>query len=196
MNRVQEISPATTGSPGRVKGMNTNAIAEATGMTWATWCKNLDAVDGKSLSHAEIVKAARRIKPVTGWWAQGIAVAYEQHIGRRKPGQLGDGSYSASATRTVIASREEAFERWNDFAATMSAIGGSTFSGESIVSHTPKRSYWKRLCSNGSKAIVSFEDRPNERVLIAVEHQKLKTETTLAKTKVAWVATLADCFKK
>ncbi len=179
-----------------VKAMNTAAIAEATGMSWAIWCKKLDAVDGKSLSHGEIAKAAQRIKPVSGWWAQGVAVAYEQHIGRRKPGQLSDGSYSASATRTVIASREEAFEKWRAFATTIDGIGGASFSGEPIASHTPKRSYWKCSCANGTKVIISFENKPNGRTLIAVEHQKLKTETSLAKTKIAWVKTLAVCLEK
>ncbi len=178
----------------QVRAMNTLAIAEGTGTSWAVWCKKLDAANAKSLSHGEIVEAAQRIKPVSGWWAQGIAVAYEQHIGRRKPGQMSDGTYSASASRTVVSGRDAAFETWSAFASKMRSIGSIDFSDAASVSHTPKRSYWKRKCQDGSKVVIGFEDKPNGRALIAVEHQKLKTETNLAATKSAWVKALAECF--
>jgi hypothetical protein len=182
--------------PPQVKAINTQAIAEGTGTSWAVWCKKLDAENAKSLSHGEIVKVAQRIKPVSGWWAQGIAVAYEQHIGRRKPGQMSDGTYSASASRTVEFGRNEAFQKWDAFASEMRSIGGTGFLGTASVSQTPKRSYWKQKCEDGSKVIIGIEEKPNGRALIAVEHQKLKTEPSLATIKSAWVKALAECFEK
>ncbi len=177
-----------------VKAMNTAAIAEATGMSWAQWCKTLDAAEGKSLSHNEIVRAARRVKPITGWWAQGVAVAYEQHIGRRKPGQVSDGTYSASASRTVVGATGDVFEKWCTFASSRHECAGTNFADEASTSHTPKRSYWRRNCEDGSKAVISVEGKANGRTLVVVEHQKLKSESKLAKTKAAWVKTIAACF--
>ena len=42
-----------------------------------------------------------------GWWAQTAAVAYEQQIGRRVPGQLGDGTFQVSVSKTVPGSRRD-----------------------------------------------------------------------------------------
>jgi hypothetical protein len=186
-NRAKLSSP--------VKAMNTAAIAEATGLSWDMWCKKLDAAGATSLTHAEIVAVARRIKPdVSGWWAQGIAVAYEQHIGRRKPGQMNDGTYSASATRTLTTTRGDAFQQWSSFAAEFAAVGDLKFKGPASTSETPKRSYWRRSCEDGSKAVIGFESKANGRVLVAVEHLKLKSRASLAATKAAWVKALARCF--
>jgi hypothetical protein len=186
-NRAKPASP--------VKAMNTAAIAEATGLSWDMWCKKLDAAGAMALKHAEIVAVAQRIEPdISGWWAQGIAVAYEQHIGRRKPGQMSDGTYSASATRTLTTTRGDAFDQWCTFANKLAAAGNLKFKGPASTSETPKRSYWRRSCEDGSKAVIGFESKASGRVLVAVEHQKLKSRASLAATKAAWVKALAQCF--
>ncbi len=66
------------------------SIETGSGILWQDWLYLLDPV--KSLDHAAIAREAlhlinerdRSTSPV--WWAQGVTVLYEQHIGRRMPG--------------------------------------------------------------------------------------------------------------
>src|SRR2546427_12399558 len=41
-----------------------------------------------------------------------ITVSYEQHIGRREPGQSCEGDFPAAASRVLIGTLDEALERW------------------------------------------------------------------------------------
>jgi hypothetical protein len=72
------------------KPENTNAIEKATDKSWTQWVKELDAMGARELSHKDLaLKLYNQLDGQLenhGWWAQGITVAYEQHIGKRIPG--------------------------------------------------------------------------------------------------------------
>ena len=107
-----------------IKPASTRAIEEATGASWQEWCAFLDDQGAAQLDHIAIVRKARTFREISGWWAQGVAVAYEQHIGRRKPGQRSDGLFNASVSRTIKALLEPAYASWCNFAASLSEIDG------------------------------------------------------------------------
>jgi hypothetical protein len=178
-----------------IKPASTRAIEEATGASWREWCAFLDDQGGHHLDHKAIVKKARTFKAISGWWAQSVAVAYEQHIGRRKPGQRSDGLFNASVSRTIEASLEPAYASWCSFAASLREIDGQRLAGEAATSTTPIRLYWRCRFEDGSKAVVSFEAKSEGKVLISIEHQKLALETLPAQKKRAWAALLDDGFK-
>lgn len=84
---------------------NYKALETGSGITWSEWLVYL--APHAKLNHAEMAKAAlKRINDVgksksPEWWAQGVTIAYEQHIGRRTPGQRSDGNYSVTVNKTV-----------------------------------------------------------------------------------------------
>ncbi|MGI9449845.1 MAG: hypothetical protein ACR2QH_04250 [Geminicoccaceae bacterium] len=178
-----------------IKPTSTRAIEEATDASWQEWCAFLDGQRAAQLDHNAIVKKARTFKKISGWWAQSIAVAYEQHIGRRKPGQRSDGLFNVSISRTIKALPEPAYASWCSFAASLSEVDGQLLAAEPTTSATPKRLYWRCKFEGGSRAIVSFESKGAERVLIAIEHQKIALETQTAEKKRAWAALLDECLK-
>src|SRR5690606_39188985 len=90
------------------KPIATAAFAEKTGKSWQGWLDFLDGIGARDLSHTEIARAIVETGEASGWWAQGITVAYEQHIGRRQPGQRPNGGYEVSVSKTVSGSPEEA----------------------------------------------------------------------------------------
>jgi hypothetical protein len=53
-----------------------------------------------------------------------IAVAYEQHIGRRVPGQSGDGSSSVSASRAIPGPLDDALDRWAGVVGSPDEVSG------------------------------------------------------------------------
>ena len=178
-----------------VKPINTQAIEKSTQTRWDDWCAYLDGAGAATLDHNSIVKTARLFKPISGWWAQGVAVAYEQRIGRRKPGQTSDGLFSVSISRTVGGTWEQVHKTWCDFASSLTAIDGQTIVTSPTTSATPKRLYWRCKFEDKSGAIVSMEAKTPSKVLIVVEHSKLLLEAQINERKRSWSALFTECFK-
>ncbi len=177
-----------------VKPMNIDGIAEATGKSWDWWCKALEKSGAENLNHAEIAKLVPTLHAVSGWWAQGVTVAFEQHIGRRVPGQMSDGSYSASITRIVHTAPAASFKTWKAFAADVPKLGSAKVDGTPKTSETPVSRNWRCALSDGSRVAVSFSAKVGSKTLVAVEHRKLPSPTALAESKDIWRKLFADCF--
>ncbi|HZK06421.1 MAG TPA: hypothetical protein VFC82_11355 [Actinomycetaceae bacterium] len=81
-------------------------VRAATGEGRDHWFGLLDSRNATEWSHKEM--AAFLVEQgVDEWWAQGITVAYEQARGLRSPGQRSDGTFDASASKTLPISLEE-----------------------------------------------------------------------------------------
>ncbi len=177
-----------------VRPANTEAIEKATGASWRAWCAFLDEAGAADMEHSAIVRQARGFKPISGWWAQGVAVAYEQHIGRRKPGQVSDGSFSVSLTRTLAMPQQGAFDKWCALTSGLDDIGGQAIAETPTTSITPKRCYWRCRFEDGSRGSVAFERKDGERSVARVEHTKIADEVAMPMMKEAWTAALITCF--
>lgn len=141
--------------------MSDEKLAAATGRKSADWHALLDAAGARDWKHPVIADWLRDVHGVESWWAQGITVGFEQAIGRRLPGQMADGSFAVSATKTVDGSRESvvksavdrlsaqfgkpasvtpgsryATARWNSSDGTIVAAIAETKPGKTVVSLT------------------------------------------------------------
>jgi hypothetical protein len=87
-----------------------DAVIRATGRSRTAWHDLLSTAGAHDWSHADTAAWLTTEHNVDGWWAQGIAVGYEQHTGRRKPGQRADGRFEASVTRRVPLDQRPALE--------------------------------------------------------------------------------------
>lgn len=80
------------------------AVERATGRTWDEWLAYMAGIGAERLTHHEIAAALVAELDGTvdnlGWWAQATAVAYEQYMGRRVPGQRPDGTFQTSVSRS------------------------------------------------------------------------------------------------
>ena len=83
-------------------------VEAATGKGREHWFALLDEAGAvrDGWTHARMAQALVDAG-VSPWWAQGITVAYEQARGLRQPGQRPDGSFDASASKTLAVSLEE-----------------------------------------------------------------------------------------
>ena len=105
------------------------AIERATGTSWPDWRRIMadgGAADADHAGLARIAPAAmgERVEN-PGWWAQSVAVAYEQDTGRRVKGQVADGTFQVSATRTLPGTMDEVFEAWLARAQELTEIDGT-----------------------------------------------------------------------
>ena len=87
------------------------AVRSATGRSWADWFAALDSEQlGATPSHQAIVAAATSLG-ASAWWAQGIAVGFEQARGLRQPGQSQDGTFAVSVSKTVTGDHARVLDR-------------------------------------------------------------------------------------
>lgn len=91
-------------------GMSDEAVADRTGRSWPEWTAWLDSHRAAALSHPDIARLLGPEVP-NGWWAQSVTGAYERIRGLRDHGQLRDGTYQSSRSRTIAVSAETLY-RW------------------------------------------------------------------------------------
>src|SRR3712207_4084123 len=89
-----------------------------------------------------------------GWWTQAVTVAYEQHIGRRIPGQRPDGTFQTSVSRSTPLGMQELMDRWEEFAAGDEAVRSVVVEGDLRVSGTDRRITWRTKARDGSSVVV------------------------------------------
>lgn len=81
--------------------MGADAMRQATGRTHDEWRTVLDEAGARGWEHKATAQWLVDTHGVSGWWAQGITVDYEQARKGRQPGQRADGTFSTQKARTV-----------------------------------------------------------------------------------------------
>ena len=145
-----------------VKPASTDKIHATTGMAFADWAALLDVKGARELSNKEIAGLVFATGNSPGWWAQTIAVAYEQHIGRRQPGQRADGRFSASVSRALPMPAAKAFEVWRGQMEGETDICGLTRRGGPTTNVTASGLNWRCRTGDGPWATVNFLDAAPE----------------------------------
>lgn len=172
------------------------AIARATARDWSDWAALLGEAGGGTLSHPELAELARRNMPESvmnpGWWAQSVAVAYEQAIGRRVVGQDSNGTFRTSVSQTVALPPTESLSSWGRIAADpelrlTDELGASMgWSGEARTTTTEKWWRWRRELSDGSRVAVDITRRTDGRTLVTLTHSKLSGAGSIPHWKGHW----------
>lgn len=171
------------------KPSNLSSIETATGKTWAEWTQLLDKAGAADMPHPDIAKLVHEtlegVVDNPGWWAQNVTVAYEQHIGRRVPGQNNDGMFETSVTKTLLGTKEDALALWVE--AHGEAID---FRGEAVknvrTSVTPVRLYWRCDLADGTSLTIATEQKAPDKAMIAATHTKLRSEADKEQWRQYW----------
>lgn len=141
--------------PGR-----TAAIESATGLPWSQITAALEAAGGADTDHAGLADAAHtlfqgRVDNV-GWWAQSAAVAYEQQIGRRVPGQVSDGTFQVSVSKTLPGDPAQVLAAVETLMAGRTGLGGVPFAEEPTTSGSEKWRYWRARLADGTRVTATI----------------------------------------
>jgi hypothetical protein len=165
------------------------AIESGTGQSWESWLSYLDTAGAAQKSHQEIVELASA-NGAPSWWRQMIAVTYEQHIGRRVPGQRGDGSFSISASRTLPGSIDEALARWEAVVGTPDEIMGVAIASGPAVSTTAKWRYWRCTLADGSRVVVNISLKSPGKSVVSAQHEQLESKELGEDWRTYWKSVL------
>lgn len=171
------------------KPSNIAAIEDTTGITWEDWVSYLDTQKARNLSHkeiADIVHEKIKEQESAGWWSQSVTVAYEQHIGRREPGQRSDGSYEMSVSKTFDGTMDEALEEWVHMTSDLTGFNGVSFEKEPTWSETEKWRNWRVALSDGSRVAVGIYQKSNDKASLGLGHMKLQNKEAADEWREFW----------
>ena len=84
------------------------SVLAATGRSRDDWRDTLTTAGASGWSHTAIATWLVTENAVNPWWAQNITVDFEQHAGKRRPGQRADGSFEVTASRRVATGQSDA----------------------------------------------------------------------------------------
>lgn len=178
----------------QTKAGNISALERATGRSWADWLDLFDSAGAAKLPHADIARVAREAMPDSlenpDWWAQGAAIAFEQHAGLRVPGQSSAGDFRVSASRTVTFGRDEAIERWTARFGEQSHRDRGVSSAR--TSRTEKRSFWRAALEQAGKVEVSAEQKGDGRAIVVINHTGLEGPGEIEAWRAHWKACLGE----
>lgn len=175
--------------------------ADATGISWADWCKLLDRGAAHDLPHEKIaVLAADQLAthaPESAaatnheWWGQGVAVSYEQQIGRRVPGQTSRGDFQVGVGKTYMGGLDAALQAWLDLVEGRTSFGGVPIETGPRVSSTEKWRYWRIGLSDGSRVGVDIGMKSAQKSTIGINHTRLVSSEQAEEWRGTWRGILA-----
>lgn len=182
-----------------VKATSTAPIERATETTWHVWLAFFDEQGAAQLSHKEIaVLAYDRIVSLrlktenTWWWAQNVAIAYEQHVGLRLPGQGSDGNFQVSTSKTFAGTMDEARERWVQLMTGREELSGVGITGEPSLTESEKWRYWRCGLDDGSRIALDIYQKSADKAVLGVQHSKLESLEAVEYWRSFWKAELKN----
>ena len=131
---------------------------------------------------------------VTSWWAQTIAVAFEQSIGRRQPGQTNDGKYQVSVSKTVDGTLDQALHKWLAVIARRQSFSKMRIVRTLANSGREKFRYWRCGLSDGSRVNVGSYQKEPGKAVIGLRHENLKSHEQINHWRAFWKSLLTIVF--
>lgn len=188
-----------TTASGATARIGSESFARSTGIDWEEWLVLLERAGGESLTHRQLARVAEALIeeqgpcPNPGWWAQSVAIAFERHTGRRAPGQVEDGTFLASCSRTLAGSLDEIAAAWALRAGDDHLPLGLTWQGDARLSSSERWRYWRRGLSDGTRLSVSVGRSPHDdRCVLTLTHEGLPDVESRERSRAAWRATLQE----
>lgn len=168
------------------QGAGPERIFESTGKYPDDWHVELDAAGGQRLGHTAI--AAWLVEHgVDRWWAQGVAIGYEQARGLRIPGQRSDGTFAVSASRQIPGEREAVLDRI--LPAVTAALGFDPTS----QSRGGKRPSARWTFPERASVLLTTEDGPKPgTVRVSVQRERLTGPERMPDAKAELQRLLAE----
>lgn len=171
------------------------SIEKRTGKAWSEWLAYFHEHGAAQLPHPEIAKLALANVPADlenpEWWAQGIAIAFEQQTGLRVPGQASDGTFRVGVSRTLPLNRDEAIELWISTHGPHEDHRGHAVT-DTRNSRTAQRTFWRCTLEGAGRLEVAAADKDAERAVLTVELTRLADPDSIEEWRSYWKARLAE----
>ncbi len=156
-------------------------IRENTGRDWDEWCDLIDAWPGHGEGHTAVAAWLQEEHGVDGWWAQAVTVGWERITGRRLPGQMADGTFTANKSATIATDHVALREMLLDDDG-----GAALFPGMDPELRSRPTSKNVRVGLGDGVAEIAIVPKGDGRVTVTVAHTKLSSSEDVAHWKAFW----------
>lgn len=160
-----------------------NALRRSTGRDRDEWFATLDAWGAPGRDFAEIAAWLTSEHGVSKWWAQKLVVEYEQERGLRAPGSRPDGTFSATASKTVAVPVRRLFEGF-----ISADLRDRWLPGVALADRALRTDRSARFEVDGGPVRLSadFATTPGGKSQVAVEVSHLPDSASAAEAKAFW----------
>jgi hypothetical protein len=166
-------------------------VERATHRSWEDWLRFMDAIGAPELDHQQIALQVYAELDGTmdrlGWWTQAVTVAYEQHIGRRVPGQRPDGTFQTSVSRSTELGMAPLMEQWAAFAPGDASVR-YVLAGPPRISGTDRRVTWRAKARDGSSIVVTSEPKKDGTASLVAAQMGLPTLEANDEARQRWIS--------
>ncbi len=166
-------------------GVSDDAVLTATGKHPNEWFRLLDDRNATSWRHADIAAWLVRDQGVEPWWSQNLTVRYEQERGLRAPGQMADGTYSVSVSRTLAGDKRELLDSAEQ--VIRAAVGAPPATISPDARYATAR--WK--LDDGTR-LLTVNPPKNGKATVNLTHSRIRRSESLGDAK----NTLASLLEK
>lgn len=158
-----------------------DAVVDRTGRPRQEWYALLDDAGATGWDHQQIATWLVEQHGVDGWWAQSLTVAYEQARGMRQPGQRPDGSYEASASKTIGRSVDDLFPHLAD-----ADLRSAWLTGRWQQTGVTAGKTVRLTGDDGTRALLSVTAAGDGRVRLTATHSRLPDADARDRAKAFW----------
>ena len=169
-----------------------DAIMARTGRRWDDWVSAIDAGPGREATHTAIARWVTDSEGIDPWWAQAITVGFERMVGRRLPGQMPDGTFTISRSRTVTIDAEVIRALLLDDANRPDLLNGLATTLRSRPTAKSLRLGLQDPDTGASGLLFSFDSATGGRTRLTVTLDGLPTLAAGDAWKAHWAAWLDD----
>ncbi len=170
----------------KIGGIGTEAVKKATGKNWSQWLAILDQAGAQKMNHTQIAAYLYGKQNLPGWWAQMIAVGYEQARGMRKAHQRPEG-YAISVSRVMNVPLSTLFKSWADARQRDKWL---KVKGVKVRKATANKSLRITWSDKNTGLEVDFYNKGKGKAQVVVQHSKLKDGRETEKMKKYWAKKL------
>ena len=156
-------------------------VVDATGRGWDEWCDIVDDWPGHEQGHAAVAAWLESEHGVSAWWAQTITIGWERITGRRLPGEMPDGTFTANRSKTVVVDHAELRENLLDGDGRE-----KLFPGRSTELRSKPSAKAIRIGFADTVATISLTSKGDGRVAVSVQHAKLAAPADIDLWKIYW----------
>ena len=158
-------------------------VRRGTGRERAEWFVLLDDWGGAPRPYGEIAAWLRDEHGLSAWWAQKLAVEYQQARGTRPPGIRPDGTFEVTGSKAIAAAHERVYEAIVDPASREAWIPGVALHERGAKPYVQVRFDWGDA---GGRVTLSLEATSPDGTSVAVQHSRLPDQTSAEAAKAAW----------
>jgi hypothetical protein len=166
-------------------------IRRRTGRGWEEWFDLLDDWGATERTHRDIARwvADQLDLDPRAWNAQSVAGSYEFARGMRVSGERADGSFTATASKTVAVPVERLYDAFVDPAERERWLPDGELSERTATRPKSARFDWE---AGDTRVHVGFESTGDAKSRVSLEHVRLPDAEETERVKAYWRAALGE----